>query len=709
MLSFESNQVLEFLGNFKTKSTVEIVEGSSKEMKDLVASAKKRGILAEGSKDLGLIKTIYCFTDRANDNGDVVPSKEFQKKFPQIVGKPMNIGHNRTLIVGVYIDYKYIVKENTAIAYATFFKSIYPKLWEKAKKLKKANKLSSSFEIWSPEDKREYLADGTCKLRQMEIAGGALIFEEKGDTPAFRDAKALAIAKTQVEKELIGDSLVYASKYKDRDIIVADKNYFKDSVEENYKKLQAEQVQNQPEKIKCSNCEKEFETLEKLNIKCPNCFAVVNQEGSMIYPPQIIDFKILCPNCNINNWLVLSNKEDKARLKCQGCAKEYETTFAKIETDELLSKTPFIFTGYAICPQCNHRNSIEGSSKAEEFIVNCKTCGLEFKFNRSKSEQYKKIATISEIIEEPKKKEESSEEGGEKEMEIPEKIVEKVKEEDKKKEQLEQKPSSSEEKIEKEETPTKSKTEPIKSISDEMYKSMAKQVDKELALVEAAKTKQQQRGKVIFPYESSKVTDKKDHFPINDANQARNALARVAQYSVVPSWYKGTLIELQRKVRNMVTKEYPSIKVTKSSKAYRKAIKKIKTLEEELVKLKEKKESLTSAVKKTASFVISLKEEVKKINKESEKKINLYKENAKLIISRKEELGNYGENLSDEDILNNDKFEVAKLKKENDLLKSSKDKDSIVVSVKPKAKEEDISNAKKEIDSKAFGKVKRNQ
>jgi len=74
------------------------------------------------------------------------------------------------------------------------------------------------------------------------------------------------------------------------------------------------------------------------------------------------------------------------------------------------------------------------------------------------------------------------------------------------------------------------------------------------------------RGTVVFPANSKKVKDNKDHFPINDENQARNALSRVAQYSSVPSWYSGSLAELQAAVRNAVSRKYKGIQVTKPSK-----------------------------------------------------------------------------------------------------------------------------------------------
>jgi len=78
--------------------------------------------------------------------------------------------------------------------------------------------------------------------------------------------------------------------------------------------------------------------------------------------------------------------------------------------------------------------------------------------------------------------------------------------------------------------------------------------------------KKQSRGDAIFQSTSSKVKDDADHFPINNANQARNALARANQYSSAPKWYKGSLDALVKRVANAVKAKYPSIKVTKASR-----------------------------------------------------------------------------------------------------------------------------------------------
>ena len=83
------------------------------------------------------------------------------------------------------------------------------------------------------------------------------------------------------------------------------------------------------------------------------------------------------------------------------------------------------------------------------------------------------------------------------------------------------------------------------------------------------KAKVRTRGSVCVPAEQAK--DKKDHFPINDADQARNALARVHQYSTVPSWYSGSLKGLQALVSRKVHAKYPKIgKEKKSSEDFEK-------------------------------------------------------------------------------------------------------------------------------------------
>ena len=66
----------------------------------------------------------------------------------------------------------------------------------------------------------------------------------------------------------------------------------------------------------------------------------------------------------------------------------------------------------------------------------------------------------------------------------------------------------------------------------------------------------------VFHAEDADVTDNKDHFPLGTVGQARNALARVNQYTELPTWWTGkSLKSLKKRVVNAVKKAYPSIEV----------------------------------------------------------------------------------------------------------------------------------------------------
>lgn len=80
------------------------------------------------------------------------------------------------------------------------------------------------------------------------------------------------------------------------------------------------------------------------------------------------------------------------------------------------------------------------------------------------------------------------------------------------------------------------------------------------------KAKTRNRGTVVFPAESSSVKDHKDHFPINNEDQARNAWARANQYSKAPSWYKGSLKSLQDAVKRKVHSKYKGIEFADKKK-----------------------------------------------------------------------------------------------------------------------------------------------
>lgn len=106
----------------------------------------------------------------------------------------------------------------------------------------------------------------------------------------------------------------------------------------------------------------------------------------------------------------------------------------------------------------------------------------------------------------------------------------------------------------------------IEALANDYFVSIEKDAAAKSKKKVDPKAKVRNRGLVVFPAESKNVKDKKDHFPINDAKQARNAWARAHQYDAVPPWYKGTLKSLQEAVRRKVRKEYPSIEFASDRK-----------------------------------------------------------------------------------------------------------------------------------------------
>lgn len=73
------------------------------------------------------------------------------------------------------------------------------------------------------------------------------------------------------------------------------------------------------------------------------------------------------------------------------------------------------------------------------------------------------------------------------------------------------------------------------------------------------------RGDCIFPANSGKNKSSKDRFPINNEAQARNALARVNQYSSAPDWYNGDLQSLVNTVARKVHEKFKGIKESSKS------------------------------------------------------------------------------------------------------------------------------------------------
>ena len=62
-----------------------------------------------------------------------------------------------------------------------------------------------------------------------------------------------------------------------------------------------------------------------------------------------------------------------------------------------------------------------------------------------------------------------------------------------------------------------------------------------------------------------KVTDDKDHYPINSTTQAKNLAQKINDLTEKPSWWKGTLNQLKNTVMKCIKQTYPKLMNKQSS------------------------------------------------------------------------------------------------------------------------------------------------
>ncbi len=646
-----------FLDDFEKSSTTQILE-EGKEKEEIIKIAEARGINLKNNTDLSGFKNIYVFADKNSKNNVRFPKKPLLKALPTAIGKPINIDHNRRHVVGHIIDIRYKEKDNSVLTYGVFYKSNFEDEYLKVKEAFKNGSLPTSSEIWCPKKKRKTLRDGTVELQELEIAGNALLLYNE---PAFDGTKVLALSK----KNTTESDLVFSSKYNDDEIICS--SSFEDSVKKNYERMlkekeekskEEEDKQEQPKeevaekvhetpKIKCGNCGVELNKPEEENTQCSGCLSILDREGSIIYPPQKIDFNLFCPSCRAKSWLLKDDKKNSAELRCRECKKEYLIDFIVKDEDsdgeKIKEKFNFVYSTFSTCPQCDNKVTVVGTSKMEKFNLSCDKCGLNFVYNKQKDKRFKQIQTIREIIDDQKTKEEE----------------EKVKDETKKTEEKKEETKVEEKKTPQTETPKEEKVENPKEEKKETPKEET---------TETAKTEEKTEE---TPKEEKTEEDK----PAKSSKEKEDNI-----------------------------EEEPKEKYYKT-KTLRKAAKEIKELKKLFKSSLNDQSQYINGIKKTASLVISLRKDLKKIKQEAEDKVSFYKENAKKIITRQEELGEHAKCLSDKDIVNDDVYEKAKLRKENDLLRSQKEgiSDDTVGDKVIEKTDEYYAEQRKKINKSAFG------
>lgn len=175
---------------------------------------------------------------------------------------------------------------------------------------------------------------------------------------------------------------------------------------------------------------------------------------------------------------------------------------------------------------------------------------------------------------------------------------------------------------------------------------------------------------------------------------------------------KSTDVEGSKKMDEKIEKlqgENATLKVEKDNLA-----KEIASLKESIATLQksydEAKAKVTEAEARVTEKANELAESLTKAETDKAEAIKVAVENAKISTERRSELGEFAKEMSDEDLLNNDKFEIAKLKKENSELKTKSASTSVnkgstdKLDVGSKTTESEFTKTQKRIRQYAFGK-----
>ena len=348
-----------FFSDLTFNSEYEFLE-EAKDKSELMEIAQRRGLRLP-SPDLAVFRCVYALCDSPNLNGCILPCDEVSKALDSLIGKLIDVDHERNRAIGHWIDKKQV--DGKIIAYGALWKSAFTEEYKHAKLLMDQKKLRVSFEAWGD---HEPVTKNTYNLNRIHFAGGAILLKTK---PAFPEAKVLEFS-----------SVV--------------KNTLNTGKTETL--------------VKCQYCNHEFDWDGVLEFKgdakkCPKCFAIIDSTGKVIQIPQIIDFSINCPSCK-GSIEITKRGEDTAEVKCVNCAREYEITFELADKANSTSLLDVIDTRKASCPQCGNAVSFGLFFSEKEIDLHCKHCGLNFPY-KAEYRVAKKI--VKKIVEKQKSKEEA--------------------------------------------------------------------------------------------------------------------------------------------------------------------------------------------------------------------------------------------------------------------------------------------------------------
>jgi len=350
---------------------------------NILKIAAKRGIQYP-SPHLAIFKSVYAKIEEANGNGVRLSKKAVEESLPTLVGKQVNFNHQRQgAICGYILDAWLNNREEIEICFA-FFKDVYHDEYAEAIDLMENGNLTVSFELNSEKATQDHLSDGTRRLNDINFAGVGLLLNEK---PAYAGAKVFEMAKKAVAYIFNpnGD-LMFANKNEYQELIKAlsvakDNNLSQgelnmekelriaDSINDevqNAKKLSYQEKQNLPDSSFAVVIKKDGRKIRKFPIHdaahVRNALARLGQE------PTIKALERLGVSVEATKKKVL------ARAKALGL-KEL------VQKHEKASETEKAFQDNVTCKQCGARFDWNAYVNAEKTSAICPGCNYAVDMN----------------------------------------------------------------------------------------------------------------------------------------------------------------------------------------------------------------------------------------------------------------------------------------------------------------------------------------
>ena len=383
----------------------------------------------------------------------------------------------------------------------------------------------------------------------------------------------------------------------------------------------------------CNKCQFKFDAStvkpeENGGIKCPACKEIM---GLNVKTEIASDIHCTCP-CGNSTWDSAYDLDGKVVAKCTSCQTPYIFELEEINTHKSSLGYNIALEGRVNCYQCNNPIKYPIFANRKKTSLICKKCGLKFIHKRKSNETNFKIKSMMEFKEEKMNELQKAFSSVEKVDDVTEdmiKLFESASDED-------------------------------KATLDEKVKEMAKaKISKKSYECECIKcgNKAKSAGHCV-DFKCSKCGGQMRRADRPGIGRDKGRLNRVLKIA------KGMKSQLKLRKKELASNVLINgiKKLALEIMNNREDIKVISNYEKELASTKE------TAAKEVAQVIETKDKEIASVK-------DSYKEEAKTIFNRKQELGDYAEAMSDEDLLDEKNYKIAKLEKE---LASKKVKDTAV-------------------------------